>query len=376
MLLVLLPSCDSESLPDDSKEVLEVADHNKPSKKVTIKLDTISFTLPDISGSSTDSFQFLDFESPQFSFYDKTHHDILIFDLESGKYLDKIELQNEGPDGVGLGSTGVYWINKDSIIISNKMKLHLINRSGKVLETFTLNMPELGGFPDFQVSTLNPVIKKSDIIYVSVYPQKSVFKELHLQNWYNFVSINLKDGTKKPLVRLPLSMKENIYGFNFVGKSFIEFDDRVLISFYPLKNLYTVDLDSPNILVQKEIKSPGFYDVQGMTERNPSEFMNYTKHYLLNESFEGLYKNDNYILRIALKAISTEELNERDWSKEKVFQLYDTNLNLVYELDTKSKYGNYYTTLGYSNIFISKIKSDEENVIVFLKLTINENDEE
>lgn len=365
-------SCEATLSSDNDKDVAEKASKAAAGKKVRVELDTVSFTLPEIAGSNTTSLQFLDFSSPQFSFYDQFNHDILIFDLETSEYLEKIELEREGPNGVGFGNTGVHWISEDSIFISNNMKLHLINRSGKVLKTYTLNLPELGGSPNLQVSTIHPVIKKSDKIYVSIYPQKSVFKVNDLKNWYNFLCINLKDGSMEPLIRLPNAMQENIYGLNFVDKSFVATEDGILISFYPLKDLYAVDFDELDTLVHKEINNPIFSDVDGMIEKNPSEFMTYTKHYLLNNSFDGLYKNDDYILRIAQKGISTEELKNRDWAKEKVFEVYDENLNLVYQLDTKSKYGNYFITLGYSNVFLSKIESKVEDVMVFLKLTIHD----
>jgi hypothetical protein len=374
--LLLIKSCDlrmSEGKgAEDSKEVKSVKASFSSFEQVDLDIDTITFAIDDLSEGYTTSLQYINDGKPAMSFYNKIVHSIDLYDFDKREMYERILLEKEGPNGVGSAPVGVWFLSSDSIVVTNKYDLFLINRQAKVLKKFRINMNELGSFPDIILKTTHPIIKIGNKLVASIYPQKDVFKYSDLKRWKVFVEFDLVTGEMRSFGSLPNQMQDRILGFNYVDQSSVYNGEDIVISFFPCKDIYKISYPFNESLKTIKVNSPNFEDVNEMDNKRSSDFMNYTKHYLMNESFDGIYFNGSHYLRIIQKPISEEELNKRDWSKWKVLQILDKNFNLLLERDLKSKYGNYMMTIPYKNSFLIAIARDSENIMNFAQITVKQ----
>lgn len=373
-LIVLVQSCDSQKSANNAPETVESVRVVKASysqiEEVYLDFDTLSFTIDTLSSGYTKSLQLINDGKPAISLYNKFAHSIDLYDFDKREMYERILLEKEGPNGVGAAPVGVWFLSPDSIVVTNEYELTLINREAKVLKKFRLNMDELGGSPDIILKTTHPIIRKGNKLIASIYPQKNAFKYPHLRNWKTFVEFDLVNGSMHSFGALPNQMQERILGFNYVDKSHVFNGEDIIVSFFPCKDIYKISYPFDENLERINIASPNFIDVEEMENKNSSDFMNYTKHYLMNNSFDGIYFNGSHYLRIVQKPISQEEVNERDWAKWKVLQVLDDNFNLLLERDLKTKYGNYMMTIPYKDSFLVAIARDSEDKMNFAKITI------
>jgi len=339
---------------------------------VKLKIDTISFTVDNLSDGYTTSLQYINDGKPALSLYNKVAHSIDLYDFENGEMYDRIELKKDGPNGVGTTPVGISFLSPDSIVVTNKFDLFLINRQAQIIKKFRLNMDELGGYPDIILKTTQPIIRNGNKLVASVYPQKDVYKYSDLRNWRNFVEFDLLTGKMRSFGTLPEQMQERVLGFNYVDKSFLFNGKEMIISFFPCKDLYRIPYPINETLEKILIDDRNFVDVPEMENKRSKDFMTYTKHYLMNNSFDGIYYNGTHYLRINQKGISEEELNRRDWSKWKVLQIFDKEFNLLLEKDLKSKYGNYMMTTPFEDSFLMAIGRKSEDEMTFVKISIQQ----
>lgn len=343
----------------------------------SLSIDTLSYIIDSKSSGNSISIQYLEFSEPELAWYNSVNHSIDVYALQDSGLKRRIKLSKEGPNGVGTGNLGMFWLNPDSLIISNKMTLYLLNAQGEVLRNWRLDLEELGGYPDFEITSIKPPVLLGNDLIVSVYPQKSAFKKEHLQSWKNFIRIDLTgQQAPKAFGPLPQYMKENVLGFNYLDKSYVHNEESIVISFHGIKDLFEIDISMPDSLRKIEIEAPEFSTVGEIPGPDKSEFMSYTKHYLLNQSYNGLYFNGEYYLRICQKGITEEELNERSWAKEKIVMIYDNEFNLVKNWPLRSKFGNYMMSAAIEGGFIIKMGSDDENVVNFIRIRIEKTDGE
>jgi hypothetical protein len=374
--ILLVQACDSDKPTNNKSETTAAVKVVEASFEkiieVQLEFDTISFAIDELSSGYTSSLQYIEDGRPALSLYNKVAHSIDLYDFDKREMYERIPLEKEGPNGVGPSPVGVWFLSPDSIVVTNKFDLFLVNRQAKVINKFRLKMSELGDFPDIILDTTHPLIIKGNKLIVSIYPQKDAFKYSHLKNWKNFVELDLENGQTRAFGDLPEQMQDRILGFNYVDKSFVFNGEDIIISFYPTKDLYKIPYPFDESLKRIKIDNPNFEDVKEMVNKNSSDFMSYTKHYLVNNSFDGIYFNGTHYLRINQKGISEEELNKRDWSKWKVIQVFDKNFNLILEKDLKSKYGNYQMTIPFKNSFLMAIGRDSEDIMNFVKITIKQ----
>ncbi|MGK0489102.1 MAG: hypothetical protein ACJAXB_002294 [Candidatus Endobugula sp.] len=374
--ILLVQACHSDKSTNNKSETTEAVSIVEATFEkiieVQLEFDTISFAIDELSSGYTSSLQYIEDGRPALSLYNKAAHSIDLYDFNKREMYERITLEKEGPNGVGPSPVGVWFLSPDSIVVTNKFDLFLVNRQAKVINKFRLNMPELGGFPDIILKTNHPIIRKGNKLIASIYPQKDVFKYSDLKNWKNFVEFDLENGETRAFGDLPDLMQDRILGFNYVDKSYVFNGEDIIISFYPSKDLYKISYPFDKSLERIKIDNPNFEDVKEMVNKNPSDFMNYTRHYLMNNSFDGIYFNGTHYLRISQKGISEEELNKRDWAKWKVIQVFDKSFNLLLEKDLKSKYGNYQMTIPFEDSFLIAIGRDSEDIMNFVKINVKQ----
>lgn len=373
---LILISCILAAFISSCKEKVEEggvrsAINGNINNQLKLSIDTVSFILDETSSGSSKSMQYVGWGEPSLVWFNKINHSIDVYGLNDSGIKERIQLKKEGPNGIGTGDVGLYFLNYDSLVVSNKMQLFLLNRQGEVLEKFKLDSKVLGGYPDFEISSRKPAVLHNKKLYVSVYPQKSAFKKDHLSSWLGFMEINLMTGEMKPFGQLPKYMQENILGFNYLDKSFVSDGRNLIVSYMGVKDVFEIPFSDLNKSTRVKIETKSFESAESMPKKGQSEFINYTKHYLLRSSFDALYFNDEYFLRVCQSGISDEELNRREWSKEKTLQFYNKDLMFVHELPLNSKYGNYLMTSPIPGGFLIKVKSDDEDQINFMRVKIN-----
>ena len=339
-------------------------------KALDIRIDTLAIQLDINSSGNNHSFQYLDWGTPTLAWFDKVTHSIELYSLENPSLQKRIKLQKEGPDGVGTGNLGMYFITPDSIVISNQITLYLVNSSGKVINKYRPELEALGGRPDFDIAAHKPVVRNGDQLFVSVFPQKDAFKQEDLRSWRSIVKLNLKDGKVEALGNLPPFMQENILGFNYTDKSFAGNGTHLIVSYSGDKALYEIPFDQPEQMATLAVETGDFDNPKPMPTQSKNDMMGNFRHFAFNDSFDALFFNGSHYMRICQSPITEDEYKDRSWSKEKTLFFYNADFELVHEFPLNSKYGNYLMTTAIPNGFLLKVKSDDEDVLNFMRVTI------
>jgi len=300
-----------------------------------------------------------------------------LYDWETKKLARRIDFKKEGPDGIGSGKPGVYIHSIDSIFVANGFKLFLVDSVGQVRDKYEiLDVEALGELPDLQINTINPLLLSNDRVVVSVYPHRNAFNKDHLKKWQNFATIDLRSQVVNTFGSLPGQMQSNLYGYNYLDKSYIfDENENIWITFAPLKNIYKINLAKRDQLQEQVIRDgTSFEDAPPLPGNTSQDFMVYTKHYLLNDSYDAIYYNSKrrIFLRIVQPKITMEELNKRKWAKKKILQFFDANWNLIYEWNTNSKRVDFSMVVPTADGFLIRTDYNTENKLAFLNIKLYE----
>jgi hypothetical protein len=142
--ILLVQACDSDKSTNNKSETTEAVSIVEATFEkiieVQLEFDTISFAIDELSSGYTSSLQYIEDGRPALSLYNKAAHSIDLYDFNKREMYERITLEKEGPNGVGPSPVGVWFLSPDSIVVTNKFDLFLVNRQAKVINKFRLNM--------------------------------------------------------------------------------------------------------------------------------------------------------------------------------------------------------------------------------------------
>ena len=189
---------------------------------------------------------YLDADSTEYLFYLNGYgNDIYVFDVDSSRLVDTIELDRDGPNGVGW-VRGFEVLNLDSIYLTSafRRRLFLVNRSGEILSTVDYSKYRQGYPVEAGLSSTFENMRmgfEGDIIYLPFYPgyDEGNYKSISPEDIRFVAALNVKEKVAKVVdVGFPHDYwKTNFYpswfGFFYdKGRFFINFmfDNRILVS--------------------------------------------------------------------------------------------------------------------------------------------------
>ena len=107
--------------------------------------------------------------------------------------------------------------------------------------------------------------------------------------------------------------------------------------------------------------------MRGKGERG---MMDNLRHFNYNHSFDAIFFNGSYYMRTCQSPMTEDEFKAGNWAKEKTLFFYNENFELVHEYTLNSRYGSYLMTTAIPNGFLIKVKSDNEDVVNFMRVEI------
>jgi len=356
-------SCGSEKFEVAPSEFYEVAITDFNYDTLQLKIDSLT-VIPQNS-------QLIQGDSALFVF-NKSISSLEFYNLHTSEF-SRVRLEVEGPNGIG-GTTGLYYISKDTIIGARVNQLIFLNSGGKVFKRLEISLDDLGMYPDIMVQGTKPVIKRGDSLIFGLFPHLNPHNGGHLSNWKSFVEIDLKSGVASSFGDLPKEMIDNVYGINFMNFSFVmNQNEELVISFTPLKDLFKIDLNSKERNLERiPLKSPNFSNAEKLPDEDNNEMRYVMRHYLFQPSFDALFFDGESYLRVLQEPISEVEFESMSWAKKKTLIIYNDQFEAIYSRELNSKSLSYNMIFPYKKGYLGRITSKSEEHFQFLSIQKNE----
>ncbi|WP_144607327.1 DUF4221 family protein [Algoriphagus algorifonticola] len=143
-----LLSCGPEKLEVTTIDFYEVAIKDFNYDTLQLKIDSLT-VIPQNS-------QLIQGDSVLF-FFNKSISSLEFYNLHTSEF-SRVRLEVDGPNGIG-GTTGLYYISKDTIIGTRVNQLIFLNSEGNVFKRLEISLDDLGMYPDIMVQGTKPIIK-------------------------------------------------------------------------------------------------------------------------------------------------------------------------------------------------------------------------
>jgi hypothetical protein len=238
LILFLLVSA---SCKEDNKLISPLMDRDL----ILTKQDSVYFHLDSIStGRNANSSLYRDNGKLFYTFLNKKNNSLYFYNIESPNITKVIPFELEGENGVGNISS-FHISNMDSIFLYNygRGQTFLADSNSKILRKYFVN-PEINAVKP-QVDNRRPLVKMGNqLIFNSWGSEKEYYKNSYFPETL-FMSLDLKESTKKYIISYPDSYKEAVWGVQFFQAyhEFNEKDNKLIISF-PIENdLFVYDFE-------------------------------------------------------------------------------------------------------------------------------------
>ena len=297
------------------------------------------------------------------------------YDWETGKQINKIKLQKEGPDGVGV-ATNIHIISSDSIYVlaGANFKLSLINKNGKVIHQYSLVPSQTNKSGHVQVVPIgnhaNPIGIIGDEIFIGGYPMI----DRNSKQFYNEgkigIKINLKNEDINYITNVPKTYA-NIYDQGnwlvsqqiLTSQTYNRKKRTILLSFQTEPELYEVNLD--NKVINKHCSNSNMFDKIEFKKRkeiNALEEINYyTKQPNYSEVSYDPFR-DRY-LRFAYRPNANKQNNFDgvSWWKVSVISL-DSDFKILGETSLDEAYRAGECFFKKDGLYIRKYTNSENSI--------------
>lgn len=301
-------------------------------------------------------------------FFNKSLNALEFYHLHGNAGFERILLEKEGPNGIGShGNIGVYYFSEDTLVVTSVNNLLLMTKRGEVYKRMRIDLENLGSFPDFMIQGTKPVWKRNNRLIISVFPHLNTNKKSDLKKWNNFLQIDLDSSEFSSFGSLPAEMQSKIFGINYLNHSCV-FNDKneIILSFSPLNSLFRISLDRKHNLEEIELEDRYFKDAPSLKHESNSDMQYVLSHYLLNNSFDGIFFNGSQYLRITQNPLSEGDYNNKSWAKTKNIIFYNNEFEPLCFWNTGSKSISYNMIFPTKDGFLLRIGSKEEDEFRFI----------
>jgi hypothetical protein len=334
--------------------------------------DTIIFPLNEHTYNAIKSFNlFFQGGIEYISFYDDRSGTVNVYRFDSRHMIKRIRLKKVFASEK-LYKTTAYCKSFDSIFVTNKNKLYLIDSSGRIKRSFNFVERKRVLYAAFE-NTNQPVFKNG-IMYANIRPyvQQSSFNAL--KQWkvlYGF-DINKKESTL--YYHLPKLYQENLYGYHFLDYSFCCNNKGNFVFSFPADTLiYETNLvDQHNAYYAKsKLQKDHIQPIDKEILDNDKGF----EAYLMRDSYGAIYF-DPYTkryLRVAKSKISEADYNAKRRQRQQRLIIFNEHFRIIGESDINNAI--LLDTIFFTNdgSIYARVLSKDEYALYFVKLTYREN---
>ncbi len=302
-----------------------------------------------------------------------------MYDIESGKQLQHVQMRLEGSDGVG-SNLGTQYINQDTIIATN-LDLsfwYLLNSSGKVLYRYNA-YKQNDRLPPVQpdVKTNTPAILIDNNLWSFGYAYIDGDKLESFNDFPCFFKLDLEKNNLRAVFNYP----KEIYGQGLYGVGFLRYsytynpkEQKVIFSFPNSAQLYVYDLRTEKT-AKYAAPSQYFTDVPPMKAGMDSgDFNTFTSFFIRSNSYGPIYY-DTYrdlYYRFAEKAVDDARFQEKKWWKFKSVIVLDKNFEKLGEFDVPEQVIAPMCFVGKKGFYMSENPKNKEDIAQFNIYTFQE----
>jgi hypothetical protein len=289
------------------------------------------------------------------------------YDYNTKSLAFKLKLDNDGPNGVGGRMESFYIHSFDSIFVSSRYMVSLVDTGRRKIRSFNLakkqsnDITALPSFSGYQ----QPAIL-NDNFYFPCAPDIDPFTKSSFTDKECLVKLNLNTGEYEYKFKPSDLFQKGVYGPNYTS-SYDCFNTRknmVLISFQndPLLFLHSIDADDSGRTVYAGSES---FDEVSPMQKITRDFEGYTRFYIKSPSYGPIiydpYRNMYY--RFALTPLSDEDYAQRKWWKKKSLIILDSTFVKVGEtkISDSCSFLNYFITED--GLFISQAGASEDSLL-------------
>lgn len=296
------------------------------------------------------------------SFLNMHENTIYFYDFLTHRESFRVKLEREGPDGVGKVAEGFFIHSLDSILVSSRYRLSVVDSSGKVRRRYNLAKKfnhEFTALP--QVAQFyEPVLLKQDWLLTTA-PDLSAFDKKAFRGAQCLMRMNKFTGEFQYQFEPSDLYQTGVYGPNYA--SYYNCNNRrnlVVFSFPADPLVYTFDFTTG----RQDTFYAGSKDFDAVRPMDPVEtdFEGYTKFYIRNPSYGPIifdpYRRVYY--RFALTPLSEADYAARRWWKNKSLIILDSTFNKIGEtsLTDSLSFLNYF--VSHDGLYVAKSSKEDE----------------
>jgi hypothetical protein len=362
--------CKTKTETTDAKYSYISPDYNLV--RLHVLPDTLTYQLNEQTYNAVKSFNIFSHNDIDFiSFYDDRSASINIYNFHSRVLAKKISIK-DCFHGRKLYKTTVYTKNFDSIFITNKATLFLMDSSGNFKKSidFLENPP----YAWAHFGNTAPVVFKDDLVLAGVRPYVKDKSLKALKDWKVLYGFNLQNDKAILYYHLPSIYQNNLFGYQFLDYSYCyNSKGNFVFSFPADSNVYETNLRDYHIAYFARSR---FQDqpIQPVPKEDLSNSENAFRSYLLRDSYGPIYF-DPYAkryLRVAKKRISKADYDSKNRRKKQRLLIFNDFFKIIgeSEIDNSILLGSlFFTTDG--KIY-ARINAEDEYALHFVRITYSD----
>ncbi|HET8858911.1 DUF4221 family protein [Marivirga sp.] len=360
IIFILILSCKDSDNHKNSKE-----------NELEIKINSINIKTDTLAKFTYGVFTFKSEKDLELITYNNTSHSIEFFNLNSKNLSKRIILKSDGPKAIG-NVTGLYYHNQDSIFISSRGSINIINESYSkesnpnllaLIEDYNINFEPLFN-QHFRLYYI-PEIKSIPIYNLYFDPKSKISAETEQISFFDLN--DLKITTLDYFQTEPIE-SDIEYGFLNYPTISKPFDGKFLVN--QIYSPMTYQYNSKTQEFTEVISADKIYHEKN---KNPEDWV---PHAVESNFYNQLEKlNDNIFTRILWKETEHKPKENGFLKKEYILQIFNKNFDIIDELKLpKNTYFSYTWFVANNKLYIQaghpnyKYISEEELIIHEIEL--------
>lgn len=369
MLCEILICCKETSSKVVSKYVYSEPSYNKIQIRPTT--DTLTFPLDEYTYNAVKSFNVFSSDSGEYiSFHDRRSESVNIYQLLSGKLVKRLSLKSCFSNQ-RLYKTSAYIKSFDSIFITNKEELYLLDSSGTIKRMIEFRKRPVLARAVFE--NTNPPVFIDNWLYVGIGPKVNETSLKALKKWKVLCGFDLTNDKTTLYYHLPEVYQRNLYGYRFLNFGYCGNNyNNIVFSFPADSNIYETNLTSHHIAYYGKSRFQR-EDIKPVSKEDLLK-NDGSKQYAIRDAYGAIFfdpHNKRY-LRVAKQKISEADYQARKRIRKQSLIIFDEQFKIVGESEvavTTSLATIFFTRDG---CIYARVKPADEYKLHFVRLTYTE----
>lgn len=346
---------------------------------LTATADTLHFPLHSDFYNKVKSFNTFTTGGKQYiSFYNQQARAICIYSVENQEFVKNIHLK-ESIIGKRVDNVSVYAHSFDSILVTTKPQLYLIDSTGRVKSKFELLPDQVakerqakknGLTTQISLGSTKPAIFRNGALYSAVRPAYQNSRSLSAQKRMHLIySIDLSGQEASLLYNFPKAYWENYFGYYFLEFHYcINQQGDFIVSFAGDPNIFVTNLTDTSRAFPGKSRSltKGIMPLGREVDSVRVE----TDHYDTNDKYGPIYADlyHKRYLRVARKSKYKDNLKTIKNDSLQFLIVFDENYKIIGESYVPKDIILRQLFITLTGEIYARVKNDDEYVIHFVRL--------